>query len=173
MQTVDRFSTDARPLWPDAPHTIDPEAMHPRAVEMAQMMREGKATFRDLCGEGFSPAEIKRFAADAKSLATTLSSRQVEPGGDLLSEMCDKACTAMYSQPPVPRGSKETQAFALAWARYCKAVAAHRIDPHAAQRERCLSLLETFFTRHTEARPAIVRYVVDAAGQALDRRAGH
>lgn len=168
-----RFSPEPRPLWPDAPHTIDPEAMHPRAVEMAQAMREGRVLFRDLVGAGFSPREIKRFAADAKSLATTLSTRQVQPGGDLLSEMIDKAAAAIANQPALPRGTTETQAQALAWALYCRAVAAHRIDPHPGQHERCLALLEKYLMRHTPAGPAIRLEVITAADKALDRRAGH
>lgn len=170
---TERFSRETRPLWPDAPHTIDPEAMHPRAVEMAQAMREGKTTFRELSGEGFSSAEIRRFATDAGSLATTLSARQVQPGGDLLSEMCDKACAAIAGQPPLPKGTRETQAQSLDWRSYCQARNAYLIDPHADQRARCLRLLAAYFGKHTNERDAIIAYVVDAAGKALDRRAGH
>jgi hypothetical protein len=157
--------------WPDAAHTLDPEAMHPRAVEMAQAMREGVADFRGLQGAGFSAAEIRRFAEDARALATTLSSRQAAPGGDLLSEMVDKAVAAIANQPPLPRGTAHTQALAVGWAAYCRAIAAHRLDPHDLQRERCLDLLEAWFSRHTAALPGIAHYVAEAVRKTLDGKA--
>lgn len=172
MTPQTRFTAAARPLWPDAPHTIDPEAMHPRAVEMAQAMREGVATWRDLRGAGFSEAELTLFAADARSLATTLSARQARPGGDLLAEMAAKAGAAIASQPPLARGASPTQAACVAWGAYCRAVAAYRLDPWPPARERCLSLLSAWLERHAALGPARVRHVADSAAKALDRRAG-
>jgi hypothetical protein len=168
MNALARFTPEARPQWPDAPHTLDPDLMHPRAIEMAQAMREGATRYNELAGAGFSPQEISRFAADARSLARTLSTRQVDPGGDLLSEMVDKAKAAAHWQMPLPRGTSETQALALAWAAYCKAMAAHVMDPWPTQRERCVALLEGFFAR-TNAGPAVTRHVVTAITETLAR----
>ncbi|APH71416.1 hypothetical protein [Aquibium oceanicum] len=171
MNAHARPTPQTRPLWPDAPATIDPEAMHPRALEMAERMREGATTFRELTGAGFSAAEIDRFAADARAHAQALAERQVEPGGDLMSEMADKARAAIPMQPPLPRGAPLTQAMLVGWRGYCTAVAAHAIDPHAAQRDRCLSLLTAWFQHHTPAGPAIIRHVISESETMLIRTA--
>lgn len=171
MNVQTRSSAQPRPLWPDAPATIDPEAMHPRAVEMAERMREGATTFRELTGAGFSAAEIDRFAADARAHAQALAERQAEPGGDLMSEMADKARAAIPMYPPMPMGTPATQAMLIGWRGYCSAVAAYALDPHAAQHARCLSLLEAWFRRHTPVGPAVIRHVVGEAESMLTRAA--
>lgn len=164
-----RFSAQPRPDWPDTPLTVDPDAMHPRAVEMAQAMREGLHTFRDLIGAGYTTAEIAEFKDEAKALATSLSTRQASPGADRLSEMVAKATAAIANRMPLPKGASETQKAYLAWNRYCAAVAAFRLDPWPAQRERCLDLLRTYFSA-TPAGPAVTGYVVGETASSMGAR---
>ncbi len=163
-----RASMQSRPDWPDAVLSRDPETMHPRAVEMAQAMREGSGTFRDLVAAGFTVAEITEFNREAKALATTLSARQMSPGADRLSELAEKARAAIENRPPMPKGATETQPLLVAWSAYCRAIAAYKLDRWPAQRERCLKQLEAFF-RQTPAGPAVTRHVVCAVDETLTR----
>lgn len=170
MQAFAR-SPQPRPEWPDAPHMIDPDLMHPRAVEMAQAMREGATRYDDIAGAGFSPQEIKRFGADARTLARTLATRQISPGGDRLSEMADKALAAIEGQWPVWKGTGETQALVVSWGAYCRARNAFVLDPSDAQRLRCIEKLTAFFAA-TPAGAAATRHVVEAVDRALRRELG-
>jgi hypothetical protein len=158
-----------RPQWPDAPVTVDREAMHPRAVELAEAMREGLGTFRDLVGAGFTAAEITEFHAEARALATSLAARQVSPGADLLAEMVTKARAAIAAHRPMPKGATETQALFVAWGRYCAARAAYLLDPWDGQRERCLDLLRAYF-RATPAGEAVTGHVVRAVAETMGAR---
>lgn len=163
-----RPSSQSRPEWPDVPHTLDAEAMHPRAVEMAQSMREGADTFRGLIGAGFTHAEITEFHREAKALATSMSTVQRSPGGDLLSDLVTKAQVAAEHQRPMPRGTTETQALLIAWSCYCRARNAFVLDPWPSQRERCLVLLAGYM-RQTAAGAAVTKHVIDAVDQKLTR----
>lgn len=163
-----RFTGQTRPDWPDTVLAVDPDAMHPRAVEMAEAMREGVATFRGLIGAGFTAAEIAEFHAEAKVLATGLSVRQVSPGADLLAEMVAKAKAAIKNHRPMPKGATETQALFVAWERYCLARNAYVLDQWGGQRERCLDLLRAYF-RTTPAGEAVTDHVVRAVAETLAR----
>jgi hypothetical protein len=154
-----RPSAQPRPTWPEAPLTVDPDKMHPRAVAMAEAMRAGAMTFRDLGAEGFTTAEIAEFRNEAVALAKALSTRQVTPGADRLSEMIAKALAAIANQLPHPKGAAETQAAVVAWNRYCASVSAYRLDPWPSQRERCIDLLRLYF-RQTPAGDVVSHYVV-------------
>jgi len=164
-----RFTSQTRPQWPDAPITVDRETMHPRAVELAEALREGPATFRDLLGAGFTAAEITEFFAEAAALAASLRSRQVSPGADLLAEMVAKARAAVPSHRPMPKGAVETQALFVAWGRYCAARAAFVLDPWDGQRERCLDLLRAYF-RATPAGEAVTGHVVRGVAEIMGAR---
>lgn len=161
-----RATTQTRPDWPDLPLTIDPDTAHPRAVEMAQAMRAGATTFRDLTGEGFTAAEIVEHKDEAKALATQLSQRQLSPGADRLSEMIAKAGAAIPNRMPMPKGATETQAMVIAWNRYCIARHAFKLDGWAGQRERCIDLLRAYFGR-TPAGEAVTGHVVNEAAAAM------
>lgn len=164
-----RFSGQTRADWPDTVLTVDPDSMHPRAVEMADARREGVTTFRGLIGAGFTTAEITEFHAEAKALASSLSVRQVSPGADLLAEMVAKARAAIASHRPMPKGATETQALFVAWGRYCAARSAYVIDPWDGQRERCLDLLRAYF-RATPAGEAVTDHVVRAVAETMGAR---
>lgn len=155
------------PGFPDTAPEVDAERMHPRAVEMASAFREGTTTFAALIGAGFTTAEITEFHVEAKALATSLSSRQVSPGADLLSDMVMKAKAAISSHRPMPKGARETQALYVAWERYCAARNAYLLDCWDGQRERCLSLLRAYF-RATPAGAAVTDHVVRAVAAQLE-----
>lgn len=161
-----RASAQLRPEWPDTPLTVDPDTMHPRAVELADALRDGITTFRGLIGAGFTCAEIAEFHPEARALASAKSVRQVSPGADRLSDMVAKANAAIANRLPLPKGGSETQAAVLAWSRYCAARAAFTLDPWPSQRERCLDLLRGFF-RTTPAGEAVTCHVVSEVGQVM------
>lgn len=158
-----------RPQWPDVPASIDTDAAHPRAVEMAEAMREGRATFKELIGAGFTSAEIIEFHKDAEAMAIERATRQISPGADLLAEMIVKAKAAIINHRPMPKGAVESQPLYLAWGRYCAARNAHVVDPWSGQRERCLALLFAYF-RLTPAGPATTEHVVRAVAETLEAR---
>lgn len=164
--TAARSSHQIRPQWPEPVMPTDPDVMHPRAVAMAEAMREGATTFRGLIAAGFTAAEITEFHREAEALATARADRQVSPGADLLAEMTAKACAAIHNRRPMPKGTTETQALFVAWGRYCAARAAMVVDPWDGQRERCLSLLSAYF-RLTPAGETIAGYVVAAVADSF------
>jgi hypothetical protein len=137
-----RFSRQIRPIHPEANADI-----HPRAVEMAEAVREGDDTFRALQGRGFSAREIKDFSEAALHLARENSVRHLTQRPDALEDVIDKAKTAMPNRPPLPRGTAETQAVLTLWGRYCMARTALTFDPWPSQRERCLAILRTYLDR--------------------------
>lgn len=159
--------TRPMPAWPDAPATVDPAKAHPRAVEMAEALREGVATFTEILARGFSGAEIVEHFADAKALAEKLSSRQVFPGADLVPEMVAKAKAAIVNQPPMPAGARDNQVLFMSWGRYCAARNAFLVDPWDSQRERCADLLRAYF-RLTPLQPALIDRVVRAAVASME-----
>lgn len=156
---VDNLSGHIPSDRPGPTSSVDPDTMHPRAIEMAEAMREGATAFRDLIGRGFTPAEIARFHEEARALAVSRAERQVAPSPDRLSELIDKARAAIANRMPLPKGAGETQAMVVAWNRYCLARNAYRLDAWDGQRERCASLLHAFF-RQTPVRQAVADYVV-------------
>lgn len=164
-----RPSSQIRAQWPETVLPADPDTMHPRAVEMAQAMREGHSSFRQLIGEGFTCSEITEHFKEAQALAQALSVKQVLPGADLPSEMIEKAKAAIQNQPPKHKGTTESQASYLAWSRYCEARNALVIDNWPGQRQRCMDLLEAYF-RTTTAGPAITNYVLCAIRPTLETR---
>lgn len=162
-------ATQPRPHWPDVPATVDSDAAHPRAVEMAEAMREGRATFKELIGAGFTSAEIIEFHKEAEAIAMERATRQVSPGADLLSEMIVKAKAAIVNHMPMPKDAVESQSLYLAWGRYCAARNAHVVDPWSGQRERCIEMLRAYF-RLTPAGPATTDHVVRAVAETLEAR---
>lgn len=147
----------------------DPARLHPRARQMAEAMREGATTRLDLIQRGFTATELIEFEADAASHARALEVRQVDPGGDRPADIIAKAKAAIRHQMPVPPGRGETQGMFVAWSAYCAARQAHVIDPHAAQRERCVALLKAFLV---EARvmPPIADYIAEAVRAGMEAR---
>jgi hypothetical protein len=137
-----RFSHQIRPIHPEANADI-----HPRAVEMAEAMREGDDTFRALKGRGFSDREIRDFSEAAQQLARENSVRHLSPRPDALEEVIEKAKMAMPNRPPLPRGTTETQAVLTLWSGYCMARTALTFDPWPLQRERCLAILRNYLNR--------------------------
>ncbi len=164
-----RFTAQARPDWPDAPQTRDPETMHPRAVEMAERLREGTNTFKGLIGAGFTSSEITEHFRDAEALAMSAMTRQVSPGADLFSELVAKAKAAIASSRPMPKGTAETQALLVAWDAYCRARAAFVLDPWGSQRERCLMLLRGYF-RQTPLGEPLTGHLVARVAEAMGTR---
>lgn len=164
-----RASRQHRPYWPDVPTTVDADAMHPRAVEMAEAMREGVCTFRDLIGRGFTGSEITEHLPDAKALAASLSVRQALPGADLPAEMLAKARAAIVGQQPMPVGAADTQALFLAWSRYCAARAAHVLDPWPSQRERCIALLRAYL-KDAGLAPAVTDRIAREVERSIEGR---
>lgn len=156
---ADNLSGHVQSDRPGPTLSVDPDTMHPRAIEMAEAMREGATAFRDLIGAGFTPAEIGRFHEEARALAICRAERQVAPSPDRLSEMIDKARAAIANRMPLAKGAGETQAMVVAWNRYCMARNAYRLDAWDGQRERCAVLLHAFF-RQTPVRLAVADFVV-------------
>jgi hypothetical protein len=136
---------------------------------MAEAMREGAVTRLDLIQRGFTATELIEFEEEAASHARALEVRQVDPGGDRPADIIAKAKAAIRHQMPVPAGRGETQGMFLAWAAYCAARHAHILDPHAAQRERCVAKLGAFLV---EARviPATADYICDAIRTTMETR---
>jgi hypothetical protein len=148
---------------------IDPDALdtpHPRAVEMAEAMREGANTFRLITGRGFSAAEIIEYGQEAQRLAREAFVQQITPRADLMSDMAIKARDAIPNRMPLPKGTVDNQSLALAWGIYCMARSAYKLDAWPGQRERCLSLLTAYF-RKTTAGPAVTRHIIDAVAAHL------
>ncbi len=139
-----RFSAQSRSFHPDA---FEPP--HPRAVEMAEKMREeagafGSSTFAGLVQAGFTQAEIVEHEPVARALAGAAFVRQVAPPGDRVPDIIEKAIAAAAHRMPRLAGPEAGEAAAEAWGRYCLARAAFKLDPWPSQQERCLVLLDRF-----------------------------
>jgi len=163
MLQQSRFSTQTRPIHPEANAEI-----HPRAVEMAEAMREGVTTLAGLVARGFSAREIYDFCAEAAELARENSVRHLRLPPDRLEDIVDKAKIFMPNRPPLPRGMAETQATLVVWGRYCMARHALVLDPHHDQRERCLKLLRTYLDM-SEMYAHAKKAVVDAVAASLPK----
>lgn len=149
---------------------------HPRALEMAEAMREiaaigGGVTYRDLVGAGFTAAEIIEHHPAAERLAKDASTRQVSPSPDLMAEMVDKARQAWPNRMPLPAGARENQALFQHWGRYCAARAAYKLDCWSGQRERCLDTLTDFLDR-LPLLPRDRKQIVRAVAATLAQPAG-
>lgn len=173
MRTEPR-SPQPRRSHPEAGSACEP---HPRAVEMAEAMREiasvsGNATFRDLMRAGFSAGEVSEHLREAEALAREASTRQVSPSPDRLAEMIDKARHAWPNRMPLPAGARESQALFQMWGRYCAARAAYKLDCWTGQRERCLETLTDFLDR-LPLLPRDRRQVLRAVMATLAQPAGH
>lgn len=135
-----------------AAHPFPPEAPHPRAVELAEAMRDIFALghgvgFKDLIRAGFTSAEIAEHHRAAETLANSQATRQITTPPDLLADMIAKARAPMPNDPPLPQRVGETQAHYLAWGHYCAARQAMVLDPWPGQRERCAELLMAYLEK--------------------------
>lgn len=129
--------------------TADP--VHPRAVEMAERMREaagafGAATYADLIAAGFTSEEIVDHEQIAKALATALFTRPAEPERDRLQDVIVKVIASASHAMPRMAGVEVEPGATAAWGAFCAARAALKIDPWTSQRERCLTLLDRFLS---------------------------
>lgn len=128
---------------------IDIDDPHPRAVEMAEKMREaagafGHATWGDLVAAGFSSDEIVEHETLARTLAGAGFVRQVTPAGDRVPDFLQKAIAATVHVMPLTAGATPTAERAGAWEAFCRARAAWKLDPWTSQGERCLAHLDRF-----------------------------
>lgn len=137
-----RFTGQTRPIHPEAGADV-----HPRCAEMAESMREGANTWKALVAAGYSPAEINLHYHRAHDLALERSVRQIASRADTLEDVIRKACDAIASRPPLPRGLEETQDTLVRWGLYCQSRASLTLDPWSGQRERCLNLLRAYLDR--------------------------
>ncbi len=166
MHAEIRPSSQIRTVFPE----LD-ENPHPRAIEMAEAMREftalgnGGPTFRDLIREGFTSAEIAEHHRQAEQLAHERGTRQITPEPDRLAELVAKAVSPVPNRLPLPAGTAETQALFQGWGHYCTARAAYLLDPWPGQRERCLDRLRDYLNRlplHPRSRKDIALKVAAA-----------
>lgn len=142
-----RPSAQARPA-----HPFPAEEPHPRAMKLAQTMRDIFAlgqgvSFKDLIRAGFTAAELIEHGRAAEALGNQLSEKQTTIAPDLLADMVAKARAPMPNDPPMPQHVGETQALYLAWGYYCAARQALRLDPWPGQRERCADVLMAYLQR--------------------------
>ncbi|PRD42349.1 hypothetical protein C5748_16275 [Phyllobacterium phragmitis] len=136
------FARADNPRGPD-------EKPHRRAIEMATVMQDiaasrGAATFRDMISAGFTTAEIIEFGGQAQNLAAEWKSESRSGAFDCIEEMAIKVRQPLPNRPPMTENYMTSPGFFLAWGKYCAGRAALLLDPWAAQRERCLCLLQEF-----------------------------
>jgi len=121
-----------------------------RAVEMAETMREilyrdGNVTEEALIAEGFTIGEMIEYRREARIwLERAVLPESRRSGVDLLTDIIAKAKAARAWDFPRPDGSEESEAVRKAWAVYCTAQAAHRLDPWISQSERVIHRLKAF-----------------------------
>lgn len=141
-------SPQTRIDWPE-PY----ETPHPRAIEMAETMREeagafGSCTYAGLKAAGYSEAEIIEHEPAARQLVEAAFVRQVEPAADRVADIIQKALAAAAHQMPMTadiKGVREMPDDAVTkWRRYCAARAAFKLDPWTSQGERCLHRLNDY-----------------------------
>jgi len=141
-----RSATRSSPLLSVDVHEDDP---HPRAVEMAEKMREaigafGGVTWSDLVAAGFTSAELVEHETAARAIAGAAIVRQVSPPGDRVPDFLQKSIAAAVHVMPLTAGTDPTPERSGAWEKYCRARAAWKLDPWTSQGERCLALLDRF-----------------------------
>lgn len=145
-----RSTNEIRADWPEGANNP-----HPRAIEMADAMREtassaGGVTTGDLVGRGFTMAEITEHEPEARKIADAIIVRQVKPWGDRVPDIIQKAIDSIASRMPVASNNQpdepEHKALRAAWDRFCTARAAFKLDPWISQSERCVHLMSNFLT---------------------------
>lgn len=166
-----RFSAQPRAVWPEPAETP-----HPRAVEMAERMREeagafGSCTFAGLMQAGFTAAEIAEHEPAARVMAAAGFVAQLQPAGDRVSDIIEKAVAAAAHRMPRLAGAEPAEGAADAWGRYCTAQAAYKLDPWIAQSDRCLTLLKAFLDK-LGLLPRDVNRVACALATAMKGRRG-
>lgn len=131
---------------------VTAEEVHPRAVEMAEKMREaagafGGCTWNDLIAAGFTGEEIQLHEAVSRSLATAMVSRAASPQPDRVQDIITKAIASAAHIVPRMAGVDLPDDAIDEWGVYCTARAAWKIDPWSGQRERCIGRLDVFLRR--------------------------
>ncbi|WP_149761435.1 hypothetical protein [Neomesorhizobium albiziae] len=118
---------------------------------MAETMREilyrdGSVTTDALVGEGFTATEIVEHSEEARRLANLVLTVEGQ-GGDRLDGIVEKVLIASAPLMPVTAGGALDRVHLReTWRAYCRATAAHRLDPWVSQSERCLHLLKAFLS---------------------------
>lgn len=130
-------------------HPDEPEAIHPRARELADSIREftgsaGGASEADLRGAGFTMAEITEHLPLAETLICESFVRHAPPPGDRVPEIIDKALVSASHRIPATAAHVTTDRNVAEWRAFCTARAAFRLDPWVSQGERCITLLARF-----------------------------
>lgn len=173
-----RFSSTRRAAHPE----VGSEFRNPRAVELADAMREvagcgAGPNEADMKMLGFSAAEIIEHLPAAKLILAESFVRELQPSGDRLQQIIEKALASAVHLMPVTAGldAPSQDAARLEWQRFCQARAAFKLDPWWSQSERCLEALKAFLKRlpllEREANRVI--YAVAAAQKADVHRGEH
>ena len=145
MHTSAHFSADAMP----APAAgVSSGAIDPEAERMADALLEhrgahGGVTEGDLIEAGFTPTAIALHGATAIELARVKGVRRGDAPPDGRHQLdlhttIDRCAVAVPHLPPMMAGAVWTQQQDEDWSVYVRARAAHRVDPHGGQRDRCL-----------------------------------
>lgn len=179
MTLYNPSETLARPsLQPRFDYPEFGEAPHPRAVEMADRMREergafGSCSFAGLVQAGFSTAEIIEHEPAARALAEAAFVRQIAPAGDRVPDIIEKAIASAAHRVPRLAGVEPPDDAADAWGRYCTARAAWKLDPWVSQQERCLTLLNAFLQKLGPLLPREINRITYALAASMksERRA--
>lgn len=138
------------------PRAVHPEATarHPRAIELADAMREvaGCGTGpseKDMVMAGFSVGEIIEHLPVAKLVLAESFVREVTPPGDRVPQIIEKAIASAAHIMPKTAGldAASEDAAEKIWRRYCAARAAFKLDPWWSQGERCLEILKSFLRK--------------------------
>lgn len=150
----------------------------PRARQMADLMadivaRDGHVTAEELRQRGFSSAEITEHLPVAQ---TILAAGDRLPEIDRAANVLDKARLAMVWQIPVMGGQPQPTGVQRAlWSDYCRAVAAHKLDPSTDQLVRTAERLDCFLStlpllpsEQMRIRNAAIRAVDEAARRTGD-----
>lgn len=135
---------------------IHPETndRHPRAIELADAMREVAgcgvgASEKDMVMAGFSVTEIIEHLPVAKLVLAESFVREVTPPGDRVPQIIEKAVASAAHIMPKTAGldAASEEAAEKIWRQYCAARAAFKLDPWWSQSERCIALLKTFLRK--------------------------
>lgn len=144
----ERPSPQTRPVYPET------ETRHPRAIELADAIREIAggglgATEKDISMLGFSVGEIIEHLPLAKIIIAESFVREIQPSGDRVPQIIEKAMLSAAHIMPKTAGldpASEDTAEKL-WRAYCSARAAFKLDPWWSQSERCLAMLKSFLRK--------------------------
>ncbi|TJW50902.1 MAG: hypothetical protein E5X65_25720 [Mesorhizobium sp.] len=148
-KSVQRFSDARRDQHPEGY-----DIRHPRAIELADALREiagcgSGATQADLSPLGFSVGEILEHLPQAKVILAETFVRELQPVGDRLQQIIEKALASAAHIMPKTAGldSASEDAAEVEWRRYCVARSAFKLDPWWSQSERCLVFLKAFLRK--------------------------